>query len=110
MRRKGVFRPDELARLRRKERILDRQGPARETSIPWQGLSILPMLLRCSKCGSHAGFLIETQDGRTLEVAGNLDTRRIRRDVLVTCTYCDHRWDHVPADLLEQQDVPRLVH
>jgi len=72
------------------------------------------MLLRCSKCGSDSGFLIEMQDGKTLEVRGRLDTERIRRTVLVTCTYCNHRWDHAPIALvdkrLEERVSPRLVH
>jgi len=54
------------------------------------------VLLRCSKCGSDAGFLVETQDRKVLEVRGHLSTDRIKRAVLVTCTYCNNRWDHAP--------------
>lgn len=57
------------------------------------------ILLRCSKCGSHAGFLIETQDRKTLDVKGSLQLDRIKKAVLVTCTYCNNRWDHVPISL-----------
>jgi len=55
------------------------------------------VLLRCSKCGSDAGFLIETGDRKTLEVKGKLPMERILKSVLVTCTYCNNRWDHVPV-------------
>jgi predicted molibdopterin-dependent oxidoreductase YjgC len=54
--------------------------------------------LRCSKCGSDAGFLIETQDRRILEVK-RLALDRVVKSVLVTCTYCNNRWDHVPVSL-----------
>lgn len=57
--------------------------------------------LRCSKCGSDAGFLIETQNGRTLEVSGSLSTGRIKASVRVTCTYCNTTWDHVPVRLVD---------
>lgn len=57
--------------------------------------------LRCSKCGSDAGFLIETQDGRALEVPGELAQDRIKKTVRVTCTYCDYTWDHAPVHLVE---------
>lgn len=57
------------------------------------------ILLRCSKCGSDAGFLIETQDRKTLPVKGKLPLERIMKAVLVTCTYCNNRWDHVPMTL-----------
>jgi hypothetical protein len=60
------------------------------------------MLLRCSKCGSDAGFLIGTQDGKTLEVKGRLGTDRIKRTVQVTCTYCNTSWDHVPVILTDK--------
>lgn len=59
----------------------------------------MSILLRCSKCGSHAGFLIETQDRKTLDVKGSLQLDRIKKAVLVTCTYCNNRWDHVPISL-----------
>lgn len=59
----------------------------------------MSLLLRCAKCGSHSGFLIETQDRRTLEVKGSLGLDRIKKAVLVTCTYCNNRWDHVPMTL-----------
>lgn len=59
----------------------------------------MSILLRCSKCGSDAGFLIETQDRKTLPVKGKLPLDRIMKAVLVTCTYCNNRWDHVPISL-----------
>ena len=59
----------------------------------------MSLLLRCAKCGSHSGFLIETQDRKTLEVKGSLGLDRIKKAVLVTCTYCNNRWDHVPMTL-----------
>lgn len=59
----------------------------------------MSILLRCSKCGSDAGFLIETQDRKTLPVKGKLPLDRIKKAVLVTCTYCNNRWDHVPMVL-----------
>ncbi len=72
------------------------------------------MLLRCAKCGSDAGFLIETQEGKTLEVRGQLSTERIRKSVLVTCEYCNTRWDHVPIAVhdtrLEERFEQRLSH
>ncbi|MES2153952.1 MAG: hypothetical protein V4510_02350 [bacterium] len=55
------------------------------------------VLLRCAKCGSDAGFLIETSDRKTLEVKGKLPMERILKTVLVTCVYCNNRWDHVPV-------------
>ena len=62
----------------------------------------MSILLRCSKCGSHAGFLIETQDRKTLDVKGSLQLDRIKKAVLVTCTYCNNRWDHVPMVLVDK--------
>ena len=59
----------------------------------------MSLLLRCAKCGSHSGFLIETQDRKTLEVKGSLGLDRIKKAVLVTCTYCNNRWDHAPISL-----------
>lgn len=59
------------------------------------------MVLRCSKCGSDADFLIETANGKTLDVKGKLPLRRIMKTVLVTCAYCNARWDHVPVDLVD---------
>lgn len=56
--------------------------------------------LRCSKCGSDAGFLIETKDKRVLDVKGRLPLDRVRNSVLVTCTYCNNRWDQVPVRLV----------
>lgn len=56
-------------------------------------------LLRCSKCGSDAGFMIETQAGKTLEVKGRLPQDRIKKTVGITCYYCNNRWDHAPVDL-----------
>ena len=58
--------------------------------------------LRCSKCGSDSGFLIETQDGRALEIRGNLTTDRIKATVRVTCTYCNSTWDHAPVRLVDK--------
>jgi DNA-directed RNA polymerase subunit RPC12/RpoP len=60
------------------------------------------VLLRCAKCGSDAGFLIETQDRKVLEVGGRLPIDRIKKTVLVTCTYCNNRWDHVPISLTDK--------
>lgn len=60
--------------------------------------------LRCSKCGSDAGFLIETQDGRTIEVKKSLSTDRILKTVHVTCTYCNSHWDHAPIALVPPVD------
>ncbi|MHB8633194.1 MAG: hypothetical protein ACYDBQ_04390 [Thermoplasmatota archaeon] len=54
------------------------------------------LLLRCAKCGSDAGFLVETQDRKILEVRSHLPVDRIKKAVLVTCTYCNNRWDHAP--------------
>lgn len=62
------------------------------------------VLLRCSKCGSDAGFLIETSDKKTLVVKGKLPLERILKTVLVTCTYCNTRWDHVPISLKNKED------
>ena len=62
------------------------------------------VLLRCSKCGSDAGFLIETADRKTLEVKAKLPMERILKTVLVTCTYCNNRWDHVPISLKGPED------
>ena len=59
----------------------------------------MSITLRCSKCGSDAGFLIETQDRKTLPVKGKLPLDRIKKAVLVTCTYCNNRWDHAPVTL-----------
>ncbi|HUR61946.1 MAG TPA: hypothetical protein VM286_06235 [Candidatus Thermoplasmatota archaeon] len=75
------------------------------------------VLLRCSKCGSDSGFLIETRDRKTLEVNGSLQMDRIKKSVLVTCTYCNNRWDHVPItltdrnleDSLQQKQDKRLL-
>jgi DNA-directed RNA polymerase subunit M/transcription elongation factor TFIIS len=61
----------------------------------------MSVLLRCSKCGSDSGFLIETQDRRTITVSGRLPTDRIKKTVLVTCTYCNNRWDHAPISLID---------
>ena len=55
--------------------------------------------LRYAKCGSDGGFLIETADHKTLECKGKLPLERILKRVLVTCTYCNNRWDHEPIDL-----------
>ena len=60
------------------------------------------VLLRCAKCGSDAGFLIKTQDGKTLDVKGRLGTDRIKRTVQVTCTYCNNAWDHIPVLLMDK--------
>jgi hypothetical protein len=58
--------------------------------------------LRCSKCGSDAGFLIQTSDKKVLEVPGKLSVDRIKKTVLVTCTYCNNNWDHVPISLTDK--------
>ena len=58
--------------------------------------------LRCSKCGSDAGFLIETSDKKVLQVKGRLPTDRILKTVLCTCTYCNNTWDHVPITLMDK--------
>lgn len=63
-----------------------------------QGASAMAFL-RCSKCGSDTSFLIETQDRKVLEVKSPLSLERIRKSVLVTCMYCNNRWDHVPVTL-----------
>ncbi len=60
-------------------------------------------LLRCSKCGSDSGFIIQTQSGGTLEVPGKLSTDRIRKSVLVTCTYCNKSWDYVPLSVHDKR-------
>jgi hypothetical protein len=59
------------------------------------------VLLRCAKCGSDAGFMIDTADRKTLEVKGKLPVERILKSVLVTCVYCNNRWDHVPVILTD---------
>ena len=64
--------------------------------------------LRCSKCGSHSGFLIETQDRKVLEVKASLAMDRIKRSVLVTCMYCNNRWDHVPVSLKDNSVEDRF--
>lgn len=76
------------------------------------------VLLRCSKCGSDAGFLIQTSDKKVLEVSGKLAVDRIKKTVLVTCTYCNNNWDHVPISLTDKSMIQamsemngqRLVH
>lgn len=78
----------------------------------------MSLLLRCAKCGSHSGFLIETQDRKTLEVKGSLGLDRIKKAVLVTCTYCNNRWDHVPMtlkdssveDSMARRAEPKMLH
>ncbi len=64
--------------------------------------------LRCSKCGSDAGFLIETQAGKTMEVRGSLSTDRIKASVRVTCMYCNLTWDHVPVRLVDDSLEHRM--
>ncbi|MEA3191294.1 MAG: hypothetical protein QOD77_1876 [Thermoplasmata archaeon] len=66
------------------------------------------VFLRCSKCGSDSGFLVETQDRKTLEVKGKLPMERILKSVLVTCTYCNNRWDHVPVALRDSSVEARI--
>ena len=55
--------------------------------------------LRCSKCGSDTRFLITTADKKVLEVRGHITTDKILKTVMVTCTYCNNTWDHVPITL-----------
>ena len=55
--------------------------------------------LRCSRCGSSEGFLIETQGGKTLDIKGSLSVDRILKTVHVNCTYCNTHWDNVPVKL-----------
>lgn len=64
--------------------------------------------LRCSKCGSSAGFLIETSSGQTLDVKGTLGVERIKATVRVTCTYCNSVWDHVPMKLVDHGVESRM--
>jgi hypothetical protein len=61
----------------------------------------MSLLLRCAKCGSDSGFLIETQDRKVLDVKGRLPVDRIKKAVLVTCTYCNTRWDHAPVMVVD---------
>lgn len=58
--------------------------------------------LRCSRCGSAEGFLIETGSGKTLDIKGSLSTDRILKTVHVTCVYCNTHWDHVPVKVDEK--------
>jgi len=64
--------------------------------------------LRCSKCGSDSGFLVETQDRKVLDVKARVALDRIKRSVLVTCTYCNNRWDHVPVTLKDNSVEERF--
>ncbi|MGB1586864.1 MAG: hypothetical protein ACPHID_07460 [Thermoplasmatota archaeon] len=64
--------------------------------------------LRCSKCGSHSGFLIETSGGQTLDVKGTLGVERIKATVRCTCTYCNNVWDHVPVKLVDTSVESRM--
>jgi hypothetical protein len=74
-------------------------------------------VIRCSKCGSDAGFLVETADRKVLDVKGKLAMDRIMKSVLLTCTYCNNRWDFVPVILRDNsidekvraQQEPTLV-
>ncbi len=72
------------------------------------------MLLRCCKCGSDSGFMIQTRAGDVLDVPRKLPVDRIRNTVHVTCTYCNYKWDHVPVTLnnkdLEERVAPHLAH
>lgn len=72
------------------------------TNLFYRRLNTMSVLLRCSKCGSDSGFLIETQERKTLEVKAKLPLDRIKKAVLVTCTYCNNRWDHVPISLTDR--------
>lgn len=63
--------------------------------------------LRCSKCGSQAGFMIETKS-KTLEIRGQLGVDRIQATVRVTCTYCNNLWDHVPMKLVDENVEARM--
>jgi len=71
--------------------------------------------LRCSKCGSDSGFLITTKDRKVLTVRGTLSVDKILKTVMVTCTYCNNYWDHVPITLRQKDDVevvqprPKLI-
>lgn len=53
------------------------------------------IFLRCAKCGSDDGFIIELKNGRILEVK-QIIIERIKATVRVTCAYCNTTWDHVP--------------
>lgn len=64
--------------------------------------------LRCAKCGSDAGFLIETQNGRTIEMKASLSTERIKASVRVTCTYCNTTWDHAPVAFHDESIENRM--
>jgi ssDNA-binding Zn-finger/Zn-ribbon topoisomerase 1 len=68
--------------------------------------------LRCSKCGNSSGFLIETSDGRTLEVKATISQDRILKPVYVTCTYCNTQWNHAPLALANPVDpfAKRVLH
>ena len=59
--------------------------------------------LRCTKCGSDAGFLIESQDKKVLPIKGKLSLDSIKKTVLVTCTYCNNRWGQAPLSLLKRE-------
>ncbi|MGB1698187.1 MAG: hypothetical protein ACPHK8_07285 [Thermoplasmatota archaeon] len=61
--------------------------------------------LRCNKCGSSEGFLIETQDGKELPIKGRLNVDRILKTVHVTCTYCNNDWSHVPIRLVDKDPI-----
>ncbi len=65
--------------------------------------------LRCSKCGSDSGFMLQTHGGKTLEVSRPLPLDRIRASVLVTCTYCNYKWDQVPIRIT-MPDLDERVH
>lgn len=68
--------------------------------------------VRCSKCGSCEKFLIETSDGRTLELKGTISTDRILKPVHMTCTYCNLQWKQVPVALAPAEDpfARRVMH
>ncbi len=85
------------------------------TAVPRKGLynpsrlkGLIMVNLRCSKCGSDAGFLIETQAGKTMDVRGSLSTDRIKASVRVTCLYCNLTWDHAPVALGDEPRENRM--
>ena len=64
--------------------------------------------LRCSKCGSDSGFMIETRNGQTVEIKGSLGVERIQATVRVTCVYCNNLWDNAPIRLVDDSVERRM--